>query len=193
MAGSSPPLAGLQGEGRSPGIPDDALLHTGYRPSCYGCYGLSSSIRTVGVVTVAIGILASGLFARRIVVGPGLPDIQQLACAAWSSSAQADKRVALVIGNSEYGPQARLSNPVNDAGQRAALRDRVGRYCDAKLLDHVRECVRWGVRKTGRRISFSLRRHPIDGMFCFRRPSKPYPTRFEFVGYGCYTLHEPKT
>jgi hypothetical protein len=38
-----------------------------------------------------------------------------LACAAWASSAQADKRVALVIGNSEYGPQARLSNPVNDA------------------------------------------------------------------------------
>jgi hypothetical protein len=80
MAGSSPPLAGLQGEGRSPGIPDDALLHTGYRPSCYGCYGLSSSIRTVGVVTVAIGILASGLFARRIVVGPGLPDMTARLC-----------------------------------------------------------------------------------------------------------------
>ena len=37
------------------------------------------------------------------------------ACFAWSTSAYADKRVALVIGNSEYGPQARLGNPRNDA------------------------------------------------------------------------------
>jgi hypothetical protein len=82
------------------------------------------------VVTIAIGIFASGLFARRI--GRrwtlGLPDMTArlsriwaflcifiLACAAWSSSAQADKRVALVIGNSKYGAPARLSNPVNDA------------------------------------------------------------------------------
>ena len=31
--------------------------------------------------------------------------------------AQADKRVALVIGNSSYRNVAKLSNPANDAGQ----------------------------------------------------------------------------
>jgi uncharacterized caspase-like protein len=34
---------------------------------------------------------------------------------AWGACAHADKRVALVIGNSEYGTQARLLNPRNDA------------------------------------------------------------------------------
>ncbi len=34
---------------------------------------------------------------------------------AWSTSAHADKRVALVIGNSEYESQMRLLNPRNDA------------------------------------------------------------------------------
>ena len=34
---------------------------------------------------------------------------------AWGSCAHADKRVALVIGNSEYGTQLRLLNPRNDA------------------------------------------------------------------------------
>jgi len=34
---------------------------------------------------------------------------------AWSTNAHADKRVALVIGNSEYGTQLRLPNPSNDA------------------------------------------------------------------------------
>jgi hypothetical protein len=34
---------------------------------------------------------------------------------AWSACAHADKRVALVIGNSDYGTQARLLNPRNDA------------------------------------------------------------------------------
>ncbi len=73
---------------------------------------------------------ASGLFARHIGKRGtlGLPDMTArlcqigaflciliLACAAWSAGAQADKRIALVIGNSEYGPQARLSNPSNDA------------------------------------------------------------------------------
>jgi uncharacterized caspase-like protein len=36
-------------------------------------------------------------------------------CFAWCTRADADKRVALVIGNSEYGPQARLLNPRSDA------------------------------------------------------------------------------
>jgi uncharacterized caspase-like protein len=51
-----------------------------------------------------------------------------LACTwlAWSASAHADKRVALVIGNSEYGPQARLGNPRNDAEDLAAALKSLG-------------------------------------------------------------------
>jgi hypothetical protein len=81
------------------------------------------------VLTIAIGIFVRRIGKRGIF---GLPDMTArlcrigvflcifiLACATWPSSAQADKRVALVIGNSEYGPQARLSNPINDAREMA--------------------------------------------------------------------------
>ena len=45
----------------------------------------------------------------------GLLTVLLAYCFAWGSCAYADKRVALVIGNSEYGAQLRLLNPRNDA------------------------------------------------------------------------------
>ena len=57
---------------------------------------------------------------------PRLPTLLALAVLLWSgiAVAQADKRLALVIGNSAY-PEAPLKNPVNDARAMAqALRGR---------------------------------------------------------------------
>jgi uncharacterized caspase-like protein len=48
-----------------------------------------------------------------------------LACALAPGDA-AEKRVALVVGNSEYGPQARLANPRNDARDMAEALESLG-------------------------------------------------------------------
>lgn len=44
-----------------------------------------------------------------------------LVAAIWQSPALADKRVALVIGNSGYQNVSRLDNPKNDAALRVAM------------------------------------------------------------------------
>ncbi|MFL9502501.1 hypothetical protein ACJMQP_20780 [Rhodopseudomonas palustris] len=44
-----------------------------------------------------------------------------LVAAIWQSPALADKRVALVIGNSGYQNVSRLDNPKNDVALRAAM------------------------------------------------------------------------
>ena len=59
------------------------------------------------------GELRWGLGMRRI--GRGLAVIIGLACAFAGSPALADKRVALVVGNSTYRNVPSLANPVNDA------------------------------------------------------------------------------
>ena len=48
------------------------------------------------------------------------------ACFAVAVPAQAQQRVALVIGNGAYGPPAALANPANDAGDMAAALEALG-------------------------------------------------------------------
>ncbi len=60
-----------------------------------------------------------------------MPNLFQITLTAlllfvWSATAQADKRVALVIGNSSYTHVSSLPNPQNDAADLAALLERVG-------------------------------------------------------------------
>jgi hypothetical protein len=96
---------------------------------------VSGSVVTVDVAFFARGILHDDLVG----VGLGRPDMTALfrigallcvitTCLFWAgcTGARADKRVALVIGNSEYGPQGRLSNPRNDARDMAELLKSLG-------------------------------------------------------------------
>jgi uncharacterized caspase-like protein len=69
-----------------------------------------SCLRPLAFCLSAIALCASGMLAAMLLAGP----------------AAAEKRVALVIGNSAYVHTAQLLNPVNDANEMAAALKEVG-------------------------------------------------------------------
>jgi hypothetical protein len=56
-----------------------------------------------------------------------------LVCAAWVAPAWADKRVALVVGNSAYRHTSTLPNPRNDAQAIGAALKRLGFDVDVQI------------------------------------------------------------
>lgn len=79
-----------------------------------------------------------------------------------NGAASADSRIALVIGNADYGAMGRLKNPVNDATLMAqTLRDLGFRVIE--LVDADQQAMKRGVRDFGR----WLRRAGPDGVALF--------------------------